>query len=762
MSLRNWFIFGGCAITAIHLVHSEQAWILWFLSIFLGIITMHYKLMRQYGLLMMASLFFFSFIAQSEMEPLSNWENGEKVQLTVRFTDFLKDNGDTQSSIVTTENGEKLLFRSSILEDRLEQFIEPGIVCQFAGLIEEPARASNFNAFNYRNYLHSQEVFWIFEAQSFQKSDCMPNPVTLSFTSLQYLQEWMIKQLKQSLPSPTKEIVLALVLGNRIEMDSEVKDAYEKLGIVHLLAISGLNIGLITAVLFGIFIRAGLTREGSTTLLLTVLPIYAVLAGASPSVVRAVFMAWIVLLCYLFKVRLSIIHVFFISFTVILIFQPFSIYAVGFQLSYGVTLSLLLSIRHILALQITPWKASLAVSFVSSLSSLPFLLYHFFSFSPYSILLNLLYVPLFSLILLPLSWILALLVLAAGSAPAFLVTISNHLITAADEIALFMMDIPYTSIILGRPSLIQIVIIIMGFLLVFILMEARKGKWFMYFPIFTLICFDLILPKPSGEITAINVGQGDAILINLPYNAGTYLIDSGRSDENQMKAEESKYIAAETVIIPYLHSLGITEIDKFLITHGDNDHAGGALTLMEDLKINEVVIGKKSANSDLEIEIVGNAKKADIPIKVVQKGDYWKTGNGHYVILAPEGTETNENDSSIVLHATIGQESFLFTGDISIEKEERLVRLFPNLKADYLKVGHHGSQTSTGIAFLKAVSPNMAIISVGKNNWYGHPHQEVLKNLKKQDIQLFRTDQNGAIQYKLNLFSNGTIKTVLP
>ncbi|GAA0340960.1 hypothetical protein GCM10008967_34110 [Bacillus carboniphilus] len=280
--------------------------------------------------------------------------------------------------------------------------------------------------------------------------------------------------------------------------------------------------------------------------------------------------------------------------------------------------------------------------------------------------------------------------------------------------------------------------------------------------IMTLSSSVLLIPNVNSIVTMIDIGQGDSILIQMPLNKGTYLIDTGGADWDQEKDEEDQYIAARSILIPYLKSLGITKVDKLIITHGDLDHAGGTLLLMEEFKISELVLGKKLLFSDLEKDILGKAKAEGIHIHYAKEGDYWETLGGRFEILSPEGKEVNENDRSIVIKAKIHDIGFLFTGDISKEKEQTIIRRYPNLKADVLKVGHHGSNTSTSNIFLRKLNPSYALISVGRKNWYGHPHKEVLERLATEEIQVLRTDENGAIQIKINPFFGGTIRTKMP
>ena len=202
-------------------------------------------------------------------------------------------------------------------------------------------------------------------------------------------------------------------------------------------------------------------------------------------------------------------------------------------------------------------------------------------------------------------------------------------------------------------------------------------------------------------------------------------------------------------VVPFLKSKGITTLDKLIITHGDSDHAGGAEAVLNELKVKELVLPDLLERSELEEKLIKLATEKRIKIRFVQKGDQWKIENQSFTILSPnEGTSSNKNNSSIVLYTEMGGLRWLFTGDLEEEGEKTLIAEYPDLKIDVLKVGHHGSQTSSSDLFLDVLSPKLAIISAGKNNRFNHPHQDVLDALEKRKIKILRTDLSGAITYK--------------
>lgn len=754
-----------CVVGSIHLIHSGQKLLLLCAFLLLLAYGIFYKRHRAILLVVVFSSLVFSMKAILEMNALKSWSDGQSVDITIYFNQPLDQKGSKLRSIVETNGGEKLLFESSIQDQSrmnlIEKTLRPGIQCRVKGEIKQPPSATNFHAFDYRQYLHSKGVFWVIHSDFISSKDCSVKNSFFSFTPIFQIHDFIIKKINETLPSPTRELTLALLLGDRDKLKPEVLEAYEHLGIVHLLAISGLHVSLLSILLIRVAIRIGITREGATIFVIVILPIYAILTGATPSVVRAVIMAVIVLMAVLWKVRISLLRIFFLTFFLVLFFQPFTIYAVGFQLSYGVTLGLILSAR-IFSEKSREVKRLFLVSFIAFIASLPFLLFHFFTFSPYSVFLNILYVPLYSFILLPLSWLLALCSVVFGNAPLLLVEFSNKLIYAADFIALFFDRLPLFSLIIGRPKSFQLFHLIMGSLLLFLLLEKKKARPLLLLFIGSLMYASFTIQNIEAEITIIDIGQGDSILIQLPFNKGTYLIDTGGASAEWQAKNKNSYVAAKEVVIPYLQSLGISKIDKLILSHGDLDHAGGATILLKDIGVKELVIGRKINDSDLEKEIMGIAKAENVPIQKVQAGDYWQTNYAYFEVVSPVGNESNENDSSVVIKAVIADTTFLFAGDISVEIEQRLISTHPSLQADFLKLAHHGSNTSTSVEFLQAVNPQFAIISAGKNNWYGHPHEEVLKRLENQNVKVLRTDQHGAILIKINPFTNGTIQTKHP
>ena len=236
-------------------------------------------------------------------------------------------------------------------------------------------------------------------------------------------------------------------------------------------------------------------------------------------------------------------------------------------------------------------------------------------------------------------------------------------------------------------------------------------------------------------MTFLDVGQGDSSVIILPFGK-TILIDTGG-------LYLSRYNISKNKTVPYLNSLGISKIDLLILTHGDYDHIGDTINLLNEIKVDEVLFNNDSFN-DTENKIIKVLDKKNIRYSK-NSWDFRKIKDLYFLNTK---MYDNENDNSTIVYFTYENFSFLFTGDASKEREEDIMENYNIKDISFLKVGHHGSKTSTGSSFIKKINPKYSIISVGENNRYGHPNNEALKNLANSKI--YRTDLDGSIEIKLN------------
>ena len=279
-----------------------------------------------------------------------------------------------------------------------------------------------------------------------------------------------------------------------------------------------------------------------------------------------------------------------------------------------------------------------------------------------------------------------------------------------------------------------------------IILSLWKKKYFLILG--TLIFIHKCYPYWNSvlSITTLDVGQGDSIFVRLPNNQGNILIDTGgklKVEEEAWSQKEQESSLAINKIIPYIKSLGITKIDYLLLTHGDFDHMGEAINLVEKFKVENVIFNCGEYN-DLEKELIKVLEKKNINyyscIKELNIDKY-------KLQFLNTKVYDNENDNSSVIYTELNNHKFLFMGDAGVEVEEDLIEKYNLQDIDVLKVGHHGSKTSSSKIFIDKIEPRYSIISVGKNNRYGHPNKEVLNNLNNSKI--YRTDQDGSIMFKI-------------
>ncbi|BCC13815.1 hypothetical protein BCM0100_4132 [Bacillus cereus] len=556
-------------------------------------------------------------------------------------------------------------------------------------------------------------------------------------------------------PEQSGAFMNALLFGDRQQMTFEVEEQYQQFGLVHLLAISGSHIVLLMVIVYFILLRSGVTREIATVCLIFFIPIYMILAGASPSVIRASITGVLMLIAFMCSIRLSSLDALSITAICMLIFDPYLVFNIGFQFSFIGSFALLLSAPLLLESGNGVIRNSIYISLISQLVSTPILLYHFGYYSPYSIFLNILYVPFLSLIVLPCSIIILIcLPIIPFLAKSFANVLSIGLNLSNDFLS-YCESLPFTRLNFGQTPILLVALYCVSIISVLMVWERRisKGMVFIFAGIFLFISTGhYVYPyfRESGSVTFLDVGQGDAILIRLPYDQEIYLIDTGgtiRLNKEEWQRKKHEFSVGNDILIPYLQKEGIKKIDKLIVTHGDADHIGAAQELLSNITVKEVVFGRKEQEAILEKAVKKQALEKEVKISEVGEGESWRVNEAEFFVLAPTGKERSENNASIVLWAKLGGITWLFTGDLEEEGEKGLVATYPDLRADVLKVAHHGSNTSSITPFLSAVQPNIAIISVGERNRYGHPHKEVIERFEKMGIEIWRTDKQGAISY---------------
>lgn len=694
----------------------------------------------------------------------------------LEYTDHAKIDGDLLQVQAKEQNyKESILLRYKIKSKNEKADLQNSSffsgICRVTGTLKKPAAAKNPNGFDYRSYLSAKKIYWIVEIDENPLLHCssFAPSLILQIKQLRYLGT---HYLVGKFPYEIASLSAALIFGDRSLLHPDLLADYQKTGIVHLLAISGLHVSLLISVVFYLGLRVGMTRQFMTNFLLITIPGYVILTGASPSVIRAGLMFFLVLLITKWRKRINLNSMDAISLACIifLFFDPMVIFDVGFQLSFSVSFAIIMSGGTILLFYQHNIIRMLVISIVSQLAAFPFLLFHYFELSLIGIAANLLYIPLFSFVYLPGLYILLLLQLLFGKTPSILVDIFLKIIIFFNELIHGTAKIPFGRFIPGRPHLILIlmdVLIIFSIFYIWECMTGSKRKKYLIILGALLLSLQLMLNQfnPFGEVTMIDVGQGDSILLQLPFRKGAVLIDTGGTmqyQEEEWKQRVQPFEVGRDVVVPFLKGKGVSKIDTLVLTHGDTDHIGGAYSIIKELEVRQILMPSIMEPSETEKELIKLALKKRIPILKVAAGDHWNQKGYEFFVLSPERNFTGErNSGSIALVTNLGGLNWFFGGDLDQAGEERIIKHYPRLTIDVLKVGHHGSKTSSSELFILQVKPKVALISAGEHNRFGHPHEEVLERLEELNATVYRTDLQGAITFRFQKQS-GTFFPFLP
>ncbi|MBN3556208.1 DNA internalization-related competence protein ComEC/Rec2 [Fictibacillus nanhaiensis] len=643
-------------------------------------------------------------------------------------------------------------IKSAVEKEQLKK-LSINLSCVIKGKLEEPRKKSHFFGMDYREYLKNNKIYWSLKTVEFGVDQCVK---TKDLSVHEHIKSWRsknIKELESHFSNNTAGLMNALLFGYRNGIEAETLHYYQGLGLTHLLAVSGFNVGIVTYFLYLILVRLGVVKEIAYGVILIFLPVYIVLTGAESSIIRAGMMGMIVICFMMFRRKMHPVTLLSTVCIGMLSFNPSFAFDLGFQLSFLMTFVLITSI-YVLK-DAFPLKLLILTSFICSLFSFPIILYHFFEFSLLSIPFNVLYIPFVSIVLFPISFFILLLSIFAPRT----IPIVNEIIEYLFNFSVWFMEKAQflkMAVVFGRPAEWIFGLYFVAIFYFLYRWEVTKRIHILVAVPFLFVSFihwGIPYVNPKATISFINVGQGDSILVELPYRKAVYLIDTGGSisfDQEDWEKREEEYDVTKEVVYPFLKAKGIRHLDGLIITHGDMDHAGGGEFLLETIKVSNVFLPFKRENNKLETLIETTSAANNINVVKLGKGKHWESAHSSFFVLHPGSKESTSNNNSIVLWLKVYNHTFLLTGDMEAEAEREVMNSFPKIKADVLKVGHHGSVTSSTASFLDKVSPRFGIISAGENNLYGHPALEVLKRLREREVTIYRTDEHGDISINVN------------
>ncbi|NQT29314.1 MAG: DNA internalization-related competence protein ComEC/Rec2 [Candidatus Saganbacteria bacterium] len=577
------------------------------------------------------------------------------------------------------------------------------------------------------------------------------------------IRERLMKNSHKTLPKPYGTLLNSIIFGSAsAKTPFETKEIYRRAGVSHLLVASGMHLAILIGVCLFVVRSARLPLWLGVVIVSAVNLFYAVMVGLGPSILRAAIMAEIMLLGLLFEKEKDVFVSAALAAFIILLFNPRCLFYAGFELSFAATFSLIY-ISPIINSRLRTFMPKaiaslLSIAIAPVLACAPLTIFHFSRFSAVGVFTNILVLPLAGAIIVLgfMSSLLSLLFLPAAT----LINSSNLILLILVHFTVARLAaLPFAQIYLGAPKIPLLVAYYLGLIgFVYVLQSGKFPKMnkfrllVLVFGILSVILWDLALSfKANGlNITVLNVGEGDSIFIECPNKK--ILVDGG-----------TRWMG-KRMVIPYLLKKGVNKLDLVILTHPHSDHVGGLNEILEKFKVDEVLHTGVVYESQAYRRFLGLIKKNSIKYHLAQAGQKIKFDeNIEGLILHPKGggiakANSGINNLSIVFRLQYDDFSMLFAGDCEQEGEENILSTFPDslLSSTVLKVGHHGSNSSTTALFLSAVNPEVSVISCGKNNQFGHPHPETLQKLK--GVKVYRTDQDGTIVIK----SDGERFSVLP
>ena len=697
------------------------------------------------------------------------------------------------------KNKNKCLYLK--IDKKQEVNLEYGDKIFITGEFQEPQGMRNEGGFNYKEYLKSLNIYGSVKAKNIKVIEQNKGNIFMNFTYK--ISDEIKENIEEFMGEKYSGLLLGLLLGDSSKIDENIEENFKITSLTHILAVSGAQVSYIIAAMYSLLKRK-IGIQKTRVVIIASLIFYMTLTGFSPSIVRAGIMGIILMISGLVFRKNDIINSIAISLFFMLVYNPFLLENVGLQLSYlgtigiiGFNKTIILILKNIqirnrkwkykinrkLILLISKIKEILAVTMSASLAVVPVMIYHFNLFGTYFLITNLLA----SIIIGPITLLGTLLVIISFIS-INIAKVLSYILKFLIDILLFISSfskLPISKIYIPTPTITFIIIIYLSLIIsLFIykvfhernpnttilrvrnLLALVKYKFkqnrddvikkIVIISIVISLCI-IFIPRDL-KINFVDVGQGDSTFIITPKNE-TILIDGGGSNTGS-------FDVGENTLLPYVLDKGYNKIDFMIISHFDSDHVGGLLTILEEIKVEKILIAKQEEQSENYKRFLNIVKEKNIPVIIGKEGDKINIEKDLYLdILFPESEQIEENminNNSLVFNMHYNNFSMLFTGDIEEIAEKRIIEITnkSRLKADIIKVPHHGSKTSSTRELLEIVLPKIALIGVGKDNLFGHPSSETIDKLDELEIKTYRTDINGEIMINVNKSGIRRIRTI--
>lgn len=670
--------------------------------------------------------------------------------------------------------------------------LEFGTKIKLEGEYSAPEGQRNFKGYSYKEYLMTKEIYGTVKIENSNDVETIKKDQSNFFEKMiNKLSNLLKRKVEILLPENSASLLKGILLGDCTDISSEVKENFKECNLSHMLAVSGAHLSYLIIGINLILSKKIFGKRASKIITIFIIIIFMNITNMSPSIERAGISSIICIIASLIHRKPDAINAVAVAVLCTVIKNPFSILNIGMQLSYAGTLSLLMfangreknNSREIIensekGKNIKKYLVeSIKVTLCANILIMPLTIYKFNTISLNFILANLVAGP-----LLGLSLILGLIMLVTSfislNIAKFISFILNIILIILMKSTKLISQIPYSNITVITPYLISIVIIYTITFLGYCIAkspELRKrlkvNKKLIIKTIAIALSITIIsvatlnlLEEKKLKLYFVDVGQGDCTYLKTPSEKNI-LIDGGGNRDKE------KYDVGKKVLFPYLLDRRVKKLDYIIVSHFDADHAQGLEAVIQNIKVKNIIVCKQASNSALYQEIIKLCKKKNVNIITVKRGQNIKIDKYVYFeILHPGNIMLDDgkgglNANAIVakMYCTIKNKTttVMFTGDIEEKAEEELVKIYGDkLKADILKVAHHGSKTSSIAEFLKCVSPKIALIGVGKDNTFGHPNSGVLSRLENINAKIYRTDKLGEITVTISK-NKASIKTMI-